>query len=148
MLRKLFLLLLLTALLFEKKVAAQDWVNKMKDPSVNFFDVQKSFNKYWKQKERSSDFVGIDDVCKNGISYSVFPNPTNGATTLILQSSSYDDLLIEIRDITSKIVYEKKYPSFSGRLENTLDLAVYEKGVYMLSIKNSKGITSKKIVVY
>ncbi|MDO9188010.1 MAG: T9SS type A sorting domain-containing protein [Bacteroidia bacterium] len=96
----------------------------------------------------SADFVGIEDEAKNGISYIVYPNPTNGLATLILQSKIIDDLLIEINDITGKVVYTKKFQSFTGRTEIAIDLAVYGSGVYMLSITNSKGNVSKKIVVY
>ncbi|MCE9538832.1 MAG: T9SS type A sorting domain-containing protein, partial [Bacteroidetes bacterium] len=96
----------------------------------------------------SADFVGIEDEAKNGISYIVYPNPTNGIATLILQSKITDDLSIEITDIAGKIVYTKKFQSFTGRTETAIDLAVYGSGVYMLSITNSKGNVAKKIVVY
>ena len=56
MLRKLLFLLLIIAVLPKEKAIAQDWVNKMKDPSVNFYDVQKSFNDYWKKEERKEKF--------------------------------------------------------------------------------------------
>ena len=38
-------------------IFAQDWVKKMNDPSVNFYDVQRSFNKYWKKEERKQRFT-------------------------------------------------------------------------------------------
>jgi PKD repeat protein len=43
---------LLLFILFGSTVNAQDWVKKMEDPNANFFEVQKSFNKYWKKHER------------------------------------------------------------------------------------------------
>lgn len=95
----------------------------------------------------SSAFVGINEY-KNGISYSLFPNPGNGISTLILQSNSPDDLFIEITDIAGKIIYNKSYKSFTGRTETSIDLSVYGSGIYMLSITNSKGNVSHKIVVY
>ena len=52
MIRKLFFLLFLVTLLSNNKTVAQDWLNKLKDPSVNFYEVQKSFNNYYQQKER------------------------------------------------------------------------------------------------
>ncbi|MFI5149173.1 MAG: T9SS type A sorting domain-containing protein [Bacteroidia bacterium] len=33
---------------------AQDWVQMMQDPNVNFYDVQKAFNKYWAKEERNA----------------------------------------------------------------------------------------------
>lgn len=41
------LALLLAALVFTTTLHAQDWVKKMQDPTVNFFEVQRSFNEYY-----------------------------------------------------------------------------------------------------
>ena len=37
--------LLITAMMIPFTLFSQDWVNMMKDPTVNFYDVQKAFNK-------------------------------------------------------------------------------------------------------
>ena len=55
MLRKLSFLSLIIVFSFYKS-SAQDWVKKMQDPTVNFYDVQKSFNAYWKKEERKEKF--------------------------------------------------------------------------------------------
>ncbi|MCE9539601.1 MAG: hypothetical protein K8R85_10325, partial [Bacteroidetes bacterium] len=90
MLRKIFFLLLLTALLNEKKVVAQDWVNKMKDPSVNFYDVQHSFNKYWKQEK-------IKEKIKNLFIFGKKTEGKNGGITMYKRWENY--------------VYPRVYPS-------------------------------------
>ena len=82
MIRKLFLLLLLTALLNEKKAVAQDWVNKMKDPSVNFYDVQQSFNKYWKQEK-------IKEKIKNLFIFGKKTEGKNGGFTMYKRWENY-----------------------------------------------------------
>ena len=48
----LYTCILVIAQVFPATVNAQDWVNKMQDPNVNFFDVQKDFNDHYLQKER------------------------------------------------------------------------------------------------
>ncbi len=48
----LFAGFLLAAILATTSMHAQDWVEKMKDPNVNFFEVQKSFKKYYVKKDR------------------------------------------------------------------------------------------------
>jgi hypothetical protein len=96
----------------------------------------------------SSDFLGIEDVAKNGVSFLVYPTPTNGPTTLIFQTLYLDDLLVEISDIEGKIVISKKYESFIGRTELKIDMGIYGSGLYLVSIKNSKGKVTNKIVVY
>ena len=50
MLRKLPFLL--ACLFVYQSASAQDWIRKMNDPTVNFYDVQSSFNRYWKKEER------------------------------------------------------------------------------------------------
>ncbi|MBL0329122.1 MAG: T9SS type A sorting domain-containing protein [Bacteroidetes bacterium] len=96
----------------------------------------------------STPFVGIDEMGENGISYSVYPNPSNGIVNLIFQSSFTSDVVVELTDVMGRLIYTKKYDSFNGREESLLDVSTYEKGVYLLAIKNSKGSVSKKVVVY
>lgn len=50
------LLLCLVCITITNNSVAQDWVKKMNDPSVNFYDVQTAFNKYWKKEERKLRF--------------------------------------------------------------------------------------------
>src|ERR1043166_124900 len=54
MLRKLFFLRSLAALPLQ--FYSQDWVRKMQDPGVNFYDVQRSFNQYWAKEEKKEKF--------------------------------------------------------------------------------------------
>ncbi|HXC04973.1 MAG TPA: PKD domain-containing protein, partial [Bacteroidia bacterium] len=50
--KKIILACLLGFLVMSTHVRAQDWVQLMQDPTVNFYDVQKAFNKYWAKEER------------------------------------------------------------------------------------------------
>ncbi|MDF2436103.1 MAG: hypothetical protein K0Q95_479 [Bacteroidota bacterium] len=54
MLRKFLVCLL--CLTVTSNINAQDWVKKMNDPSVNFYEVQRSFNRYWHREERIAKF--------------------------------------------------------------------------------------------
>jgi PKD repeat protein len=50
---KLLLALSAFALVFSQTISAQTWVEKMQDPNVNFYEVQKAFNAYFgKDKQR------------------------------------------------------------------------------------------------
>jgi PKD repeat protein len=51
---KKILFAILGCSLFMTSIRAQDWVQMMQDPSVNFYDVQKAFNKYWEKNERKT----------------------------------------------------------------------------------------------
>ncbi|MBL7889976.1 MAG: T9SS type A sorting domain-containing protein [Bacteroidia bacterium] len=62
MLQKLSISLL--AILVVNSVQSQDWAKKMNDPSVNFYDVQSSFNTYWKKEERKEKLKKIFQFSK------------------------------------------------------------------------------------
>ena len=64
MLRKLFPILI-AFLLPSHFSFSQDWVKKMQDPNVNFYDVQKSFNKYWEKEEKKEKFKSFFTFRKN-----------------------------------------------------------------------------------
>jgi PKD repeat protein len=93
-------------------------------------------------------FVGVDELSTNGISYSVFPNPGNGMISLVFQTGLTGDVAVEITDMIGRSVYEKRYDSFKGRQESSIDLSSFGRGIYLLSLKNAKGIASRKVVVY
>ena len=43
---------------------AQDWVKKMEAPNANFYEVQQSFNKYWKKHERKEKIKSFFNFSK------------------------------------------------------------------------------------
>ena len=45
------ILVVLSLICFYSPSIAQDWVEKMQNPEVNFYEVQKAFNTYWEGKE-------------------------------------------------------------------------------------------------
>ena len=96
----------------------------------------------------SLNFVGINELTDMGVSYLVFTNPASNLTTITLQQNTTDDLVINLTDVLGKIIYTKKYVSFSGKMETSIDVNLFPKGVYLLSIKNSKGSIGKKLVIY
>lgn len=48
----LFIAIMMVAIILPSGINAQDWVSKMNDPNVNFFEVQSAFNKYFAKKDR------------------------------------------------------------------------------------------------
>jgi len=52
---KFTIITLLFVFVLSSGMQGQDWVAKMKDPTVNFFEVKKSFNKYHRQKDKELD---------------------------------------------------------------------------------------------
>jgi PKD repeat protein len=58
--KKLFRSLLAVALIagISKAGSAQNWVDMMNDPNVNFYDVQQAFNEYWQDKDSTEKGKG------------------------------------------------------------------------------------------
>jgi photosystem II stability/assembly factor-like uncharacterized protein/PKD repeat protein len=51
--KKLLLIaILMVTIILPSGLNAQDWVSKMNDPNVNFYEVQSAFNKYFAKKDR------------------------------------------------------------------------------------------------
>jgi PKD repeat protein len=95
----------------------------------------------------ASNYAAVEEYM-NGVSYIVYPNPSNGIVNIVLQTDLKDNITIELADAIGRVVYKKEYPAFTGSLETVLDIGVYERGVYTFTIINSKGNASKKIIKY
>jgi PKD repeat protein len=65
LMKKCLPFLLLSFFFGSSGLLAQDWVRKMQDPNLNFYEVQKSFNSYWEKTERRNAlrrFVGAKEI--------------------------------------------------------------------------------------
>jgi hypothetical protein len=77
-------------------------------------------------------------IIENNNTISIYPNPSNGEFNIAASSNELSDLTV--KDITGKIVISKVFSS------NTIvNLNNYAKGVYVVEIKNKKGIFTQKI---
>ena len=73
---------------------------------------------------------------------SIYPNPTNGAVQI--QLNSKENHRIGITDITGKSIFNFE----TNKLNNTLDFSLYPKGMYIVTIiRDSKLITTNKILL-
>ena len=81
-------------------------------------------------------------------SFNIFPNPSNKNITCIVKTDTPSDLLIEVMDITGKIVYRINYHQLpSGNNKLPLKLDDIGKGVYIISLKNSRQIYLKQKLI-
>ncbi len=94
----------------------------------------------------SSNFVGFDELTNFGFNYSVYPNPSNDVMYLNLQTTTNDEISFEITDVLGKLVYSKTITNSLGQEKITIDLSNYKKGIYLLTLKNNKGSSTKKVV--
>lgn len=86
--------------------------------------------------------AGIFDVSRNADAIRLFPNPSSGIFHVLLPVS--ETALLTVYTVKGEQVCQ--YTS-SGNAEGKIDLWAYPKGVYILAVKTSKGVTRKKIIL-
>ena len=77
-------------------------------------------------------------IIENNNTISIYPNPSNGEFNIADSSNELSDLTV--KDIAGKIVISKVFSS-----NTIINLNNYAKGVYVVDIKNKKGIFTQKI---
>ncbi|MCW3103576.1 MAG: hypothetical protein JWO09_2016 [Bacteroidetes bacterium] len=91
--------------------------------------------------------VGINDAA-NPYVLSVYPNPNDGNFTLSFFTSDKSDYKVEITNAIGQLVYKENLAAFSGSYSKQLSVVEFGKGVYTISLTNSKNETVKKVIVY
>ncbi len=91
--------------------------------------------------------LGINDLFVNN-HIDIYPNPNNGEFTASFNVENSDNYNVKITNQLGQIVYEEHLDNFSGIYSKKINLTAFRKGVYMLSVSNSKNQTVKKVLVY
>ncbi len=74
---------------------------------------------------------------------SLYPNPTRGEV-YILTEKAYGDSQIKVTDLTGKIVFQTTADFATKRA--TIDVSSLPTGVYVISIKTTDGVITKKLI--
>jgi PKD repeat protein len=91
--------------------------------------------------------VGVNEL--PGVTgISVYPNPNTGKFTLQFNSEVKEDYMIKVTNALGQVVLEEKLEAFLSPYSETFDVAIFGKGMYMLSIANSRKETIRKVIVY
>lgn len=90
--------------------------------------------------------VGIADVSKDR-SIKILPNPTDGKFVLQINSLEAKETVIEISDLSGKIIFKEKYNSKNNSLNETIQLNNTTKGIYQISVKNNGNTFTEKLIV-
>jgi hypothetical protein len=88
---------------------------------------------------------GIEEQLQG--SFSVFPNPTNGTTTLNLDLKSSQELTIDVTDITGRQVSTRTGIFNTGLSKETFDLSHLDAGIYHMILRGEKGSSALKVVL-
>ncbi len=91
----------------------------------------------------TGNLVPVEETLESQIN--IYPNPTSGLLNIELEGAFQESLLFEIYSLNGQQMIQSKSNPFDEKF--TLDLSNVPKGIYLLKIKHSKGMLSKRIVV-
>ena len=75
-----------------------------------------------------------------------YPNPSDGNFTLDVDLNGKEDAMVRITDINGKEVYNEKITG-SGKTSKSINLGSDKRGTFIVTIKQGKKTTSKKIII-
>lgn len=95
----------------------------------------------WSMKDTSAP-TGINNT--NAISFSIYPNPSDGIFTLQLENTDFQHGSITVYDVTGKLVYLKKEIQQIPIHKVKVDAP---KGIYLLKLQLDDAIQTKQIAI-
>ena len=103
----------------------------------------------------STGLVGIEDknapavsVAKEAFELNIYPNPVHDKAMISLDLSKEENLVIEVYDLTGKIVSSVHNGSIkSGKKLISLDVSSWNNGTYLVSARSQKERKTTKLVV-
>jgi subtilisin-like proprotein convertase family protein len=78
--------------------------------------------------------------------FAIFPNPSNGAFTVKLNSDSGEKINVGVFDIRGRSIYKKEYNP-TNLFEENIQLDNVEAGIYLVTVSDGERQTTKKIIV-
>jgi hypothetical protein len=75
------------------------------------------------------------------------PNPAKEYTVLRFSNPQAHAILLTISDMTGKQLYSEMLEGTKGNLEKTIDLGIFNPGMYFLSLKTANGMKACKLIV-
>jgi hypothetical protein len=78
---------------------------------------------------------------------SIFPNPTNGKTTIQWNVAASETGNISVTDVTGREVYTSVIDMTTGNGSKQLDLSALKGGIYMIKVTSATAAYSSKIEV-
>jgi len=77
----------------------------------------------------------------------LFPNPTDGRTQVIFNSTDKGNFEIYITDVSGRELYREEVTTFDGYYKKQLDLSDQPAGIYFLNVVQGGQIQTEKIIL-
>ncbi|ESU29046.1 fpp1 protein [Flavobacterium limnosediminis JC2902] len=86
-------------------------------------------------------------VAENNLkNFVIYPNPNNGAFNVQFESTSGNDIKINVYDVSGRIIFEKSYPN-TDIFNQNLQLNNPQAGVYLITVQDGSYKTTKRIII-
>ena len=89
---------------------------------------------------RNWDFIFVSN------DFNIYPNPNNGSFSVQFNSSTANDIKINVHDIRGREVFSQTYAN-TGLIQQNLELKNVSSGVYMVTVLDGDTKMVKKIIV-
>ena len=77
----------------------------------------------------------------------IYPNPTDGITQVKYTATEKGNIVLNLTDLTGRIIQTKKIDEFDGFYNDVLDLTSQPDGVYFLNIIQGEEVKTEKIIL-
>jgi len=121
------------AMLGDGSVVVQETVN----------DVTKEFIDYFANYDPTS----INNIERNTLSFSIYPNPTSDDLNIKFAMTAFDKVQIIVFDNTGHRVIQKEMNAKPGINNQKLNVRNLSSGIYFMSIHTNNSISSSKFII-
>ena len=80
--------------------------------------------------------------------FTVYPNPSNGNFNVSFNVVLKATYKLELRNTLGQLVYNETLTDFNGSYSKQMDVSLFGKGIYTISLTNPANGTIKKVIVY
>ena len=98
---------------------------------------------------KEMDWVALSskNITYNSDNISIYPNPANTQLNVELLFAESNAVIIELFDLTGKVVAVANTNQFSTTNQYTFDVAELNKGVYILKVTNGNKVSTSKVTI-
>ncbi len=91
--------------------------------------------------------AGIEDRLDAATELTIAPNPSSGFVQLNIETKESRDYQLQLMDYSGKVVLEKQLRNISANYTESFDWSSFPKGLYVISLSSTEGISTRKLVL-
>lgn len=91
--------------------------------------------------------TGVAAIAGSVNDISIYPNPASGITTIKYYSQSSKEVVINVNDISGRMIVSFKSNVESGENKIPLNLSAFAKGIYFVRLTDNQTTQEKKVII-